>query len=93
VGADALFDLLRAGADGVNVHVRYTVNAAFALARHGLEARPLLYGLALFTRPVTARSGETRDGQSLGVDGTRHGRPATQLIASLAPDTRSPCLA
>ena len=50
---DALFELLRAGVDGVNVHVRpYTVNAAFALTRHGLAARPLLYGLILFARTL-----------------------------------------
>jgi hypothetical protein len=48
---DMLFELLRAGVDGVNIHVRaYAVNAAFALARHGVVARPLLYGLILFTR-------------------------------------------
>lgn len=50
---DALFELLRAGVDGVNIHVRvYAVNAAFALTDKGLLARPLLYGLVLFTRTV-----------------------------------------
>ncbi len=48
---DALFELLRAGVDGVNIHVRvYAINAAFALTNRGLVARPLLYGLTLFTR-------------------------------------------
>jgi hypothetical protein len=48
---DALFELLRAGVDGVNIHVRPDlVNGAFGLARHGLAARPLLYGLILFAR-------------------------------------------
>jgi hypothetical protein len=48
---DALFELLRAGVDGVNIHVRvYAINAAFALPNRGLVARPLLYGLAVFTR-------------------------------------------
>ena len=51
--ADALFELLRAGVDGVNIHVRAeAVNGAFALTRQGLVARPLLYGLTLFTRTL-----------------------------------------
>jgi hypothetical protein len=50
---DALFELLRAGVDGVNVHVRENaINAAFTLTRHGLLARPLLYGLILFVRAL-----------------------------------------
>lgn len=50
---DALFELLQAGVDGVNVHVRAnTINAAFALSRNGFIARPLLYGLILFTRTL-----------------------------------------
>jgi hypothetical protein len=49
----ALFSLLRAGVDGVNVHIRAdTVNSPFALGARGLVARPLLYGLALFTRTL-----------------------------------------
>ena len=40
---DALFALLRAGVDGVNLHVRAaSVNAPFALGPAGLQARPLL---------------------------------------------------
>ncbi len=35
---DALFTLMRAGVDGVNLHVRaYAINAPFALTRRGLE--------------------------------------------------------
>jgi hypothetical protein len=50
---DALFALLRAGVDGVNLHVRAsTVNAPFALGPGGLQARPLLYGLILFARTL-----------------------------------------
>ena len=50
---DALFSLLRAGVDGVNLHVRSdAVNAAFALGPAGLQARPLLYGLILFARTL-----------------------------------------
>lgn len=50
---DALFALLRAGVNGVNLHVRSdAVNAAFALTPGGLEAHPLLYGLILFARTL-----------------------------------------
>ena len=50
---DALFELLRAGVGGVNVHVRpYPINAAFAVTPRGLRARPLLYGLILFARTL-----------------------------------------
>ena len=50
---DALFSLLRAGADGVNLHVRAnTINAPFALTAQGFLARPLMYGLILFTRAL-----------------------------------------
>ena len=52
---DALFELLRAGLDGVNIHVRTdAINAAFTLSRHGLVARPLLYGMILFARTLNA---------------------------------------
>jgi hypothetical protein len=50
---DALFELLQAGVDGVNVHIRAdAINGAFALTGHGLIARPLLYGLILFARTL-----------------------------------------
>ncbi len=50
---DALFELMKAGVDGANVHVRaYAVNAAFALKQSGFHARPLMYGLILFTRTI-----------------------------------------
>jgi hypothetical protein len=50
---DALFELLRTGVDAVNVHVRAdAINAAFTIGRSGLGARPLLYGLILFTRTL-----------------------------------------
>jgi hypothetical protein len=50
---DALFELLSAGVDAVNVHVRPgTSNAAFSLSSRGLSANPLLYGLILFARTV-----------------------------------------
>ncbi len=52
---DALFELLRAGVDAVNVHVRpRTINAAFSLTGKGLTAHPLLYGLILFSRTLGA---------------------------------------
>ena len=50
---DALFTAMRAGADGANLHVRANaINAPFAISRGGLTARPLLYGLLLFTRTL-----------------------------------------
>ena len=50
---DALFTLMRAGVDGVNLHVRaYAINAPFALTRQGLTPRPLLYGLLMFERTL-----------------------------------------
>ena len=48
---DALFEMMRAGVDGVNMHVRArAINAAWVFGRTGLQARPLLYGLAMFAR-------------------------------------------
>jgi hypothetical protein len=48
---DALFELMRTGVNGVNVHVRaYAVNGAFGLGPLGIVPHPLLYGLILFTR-------------------------------------------
>lgn len=50
---DALFELAHVGVDGVNVHVRpHKINAAFTVGSYGLGARPLLYGLILFTRTL-----------------------------------------
>jgi len=50
---DALFTLMRAGVDGVNLHVRYyAINAPFSLTRRGLTPRPLLYGLIMFARTL-----------------------------------------
>ena len=52
---DALFTLMRAGVDGVNLHVRaYAINAPFSLTRRGLTPRPLLYGLIIFARTLGA---------------------------------------
>jgi hypothetical protein len=52
---DALFELMRAGVDGVNLHVRTdAINAAFALKQQGLVPRPLLYGLIMFRRALGA---------------------------------------
>jgi hypothetical protein len=49
----ALFALLRAGVDGVNLHIRAnTINAPFAISGAGLTPRPLLYGLILFARTL-----------------------------------------
>jgi hypothetical protein len=54
---DALFSLWRDGLAGVNIHVRQgAMNAAFSMSRRGVLARPLLYGLALFTRALGERA-------------------------------------
>jgi hypothetical protein len=48
---DALFELVRAGVQGVNLHVRvFSINAPFRFDRRGVRAWPLLYGLILFKR-------------------------------------------
>lgn len=48
---DAMFEVMKTGANGVNVHVRaYAVNGAFGLGSNGIVPHPLLYGLILFTR-------------------------------------------
>lgn len=50
---DVLFDLLRAGVNGVNVHVRTDAyNAPFTFRTGRFSARPLLYGLILFARTL-----------------------------------------
>ena len=62
---DALFALLRAGVDGVNLHVRAdAINAPFALTAGGLQARPLLYGLIFFSHALGP------DAQLVKVDAT-----------------------
>ena len=53
---DALFELVRAGVAGVNLHVRDAINAPFTLDRAGLWPRPLLYGLIAFTRTLGPRA-------------------------------------
>jgi len=48
---DALFTLARAGAASADLHVRaFSVNSPFRFHRGGVFARPLLYGLVMFTR-------------------------------------------
>jgi hypothetical protein len=50
---DALFELLQAGVDGVNVHIRArAINAPFTLTGKWLTVHPLLYGLILFSRTL-----------------------------------------
>ncbi len=54
---DALFELVRAGVAGVNLHARvYSINDPFYFTPHGLRTHPLLYGLILFRRMLGARS-------------------------------------
>jgi Glycosyl hydrolase family 79 C-terminal beta domain len=48
---DALFELVRSGVIGADLHLRvYSVNAPFYYDTHGIRPRPLLYGLILFKR-------------------------------------------
>lgn len=50
---DAIFELVRTGLRGVNLHARvYSVNGPFTFNERGLVVRPLLYGLILFTRTL-----------------------------------------
>jgi hypothetical protein len=50
---DAIFELVRAGVQGVNLHERvYAINDPFTFDARGVHVRPLLYGLILFTRTV-----------------------------------------
>jgi hypothetical protein len=50
---DALFNLLRTGLDGVNLHIRPDrINGPFTVTPEGLNARPLLYGLIMFARTL-----------------------------------------
>jgi hypothetical protein len=52
---DALFELMRAGVDGVNIHVRAdAVNAAMVPDDGRLRMHPLIYGLILFARALGA---------------------------------------
>jgi len=58
---DVLFELIRAGVDGVNWHIRpQMINAPFELAAGAIDPLPELYGLALFA-------------QLMGVDARRVG--------------------
>jgi hypothetical protein len=64
---DALFEVMKAGVEGVNLHARVTsINRPFSFDQQGLETRPLLYGMILFNRmmgpgarlvPVRVRTG------------------------------------
>jgi hypothetical protein len=50
---DAIFELLRDGFVGVNLHARHeAVNGPFTFNRAGFKARPLLYGLIMFARTL-----------------------------------------
>ena len=50
---DAAFELMRVGAQGINLHARqYAVNDPFTFDATGLHTHPLLYGLILFARTL-----------------------------------------
>jgi hypothetical protein len=54
---DALFELLRARVDGVNIHVRPDAfNAPFPLAGDRVQIRPLFYGMVMFARALGPRA-------------------------------------
>ena len=66
---DALFEMISAGVEGINLHLRSSyINAPFHLGSTGLVSRPELYGLALFARMLGP------DAQLAGVrlDGADH---------------------
>jgi hypothetical protein len=53
---DLLFELVRAGVEGVNWHIRpATLNAPFNLDAQGIAPLPELYGLALFAQMTHGR--------------------------------------
>ncbi len=53
---DALFEMMRAGVDGVNWHIRPNLpNAPFHFGATGLEPLPEMYGLAVFARMLGAQ--------------------------------------
>lgn len=69
---DAMFELMRAGVEGINLHARVTsINRPFSFNQQGLQTRPLLYGMILFKRmlgggddrlvPVQVRSSRSLD--------------------------------
>jgi hypothetical protein len=48
---------MRAGLEGVNLHARVeSINRPFSFDSHGLQTRPLLYGLILFKRMLGAHA-------------------------------------
>jgi hypothetical protein len=48
---DALFSLMQAGVDTVDLHIRARAyNAPFFVTGHGLRTRPIFYGLLMFQR-------------------------------------------
>ncbi len=54
---DALFELMRAGVEGVNLHARVqSINDPFYFTQQGLQTHPLLYGLILFKRMLGAHA-------------------------------------
>ena len=80
---DALFELMNAGVDGVNLHARVTsINRPFSFDQRGLQTRPLLYGLFAFAQtlgpdarlvPVQLRTGSRS--LHLKVWAVRHAEP------------------
>ncbi len=60
---DALFELVRAGVEGVNLHGRvFAINDPFYFTQGGFQTHPLFYGLIVFRRML----GPTRDWSPCG---------------------------
>ncbi|MDQ6731334.1 MAG: glycosyl hydrolase family 79 C-terminal domain-containing protein [Actinomycetota bacterium] len=54
---NALFELVRAGVSAADLHVRvFSNNPPFIFTEHGVNARPLLYGLILYARMLGPHS-------------------------------------
>lgn len=55
---DVLFEFLQAGVSGVNWHLRPDAhNAPFALTGRSIQARPALYGMAMFAQVIGGKGG------------------------------------
>ena len=79
---DAAFELLAAGAQSIDLHAReYAINDPFTFTSSGVQAHPLMYGLILFTRALSAHAHLLRSQLHVGAHanvkawavGTNHG--------------------
>lgn len=84
---DVLFEFLQAGASGVNWHLRPDAwNAPFAFTGSSIQARPALYGMAMFAQVIGGeggallRSSVTAPGLNLKVWSVEHPHAKEVLI-------------